>query len=50
MYNKSNAANYSAYILGDYSVFLTNLKGICEKFEENLEYIYKIRKMNLIAI
>ena len=39
MYNKSNAANYSAYTVGDYSVFLTNLKGICEKFEENLEYI-----------
>ena len=39
MHNKSNAANYSAYTVGDYSIFLTNLEDIYKKFEENLEFI-----------
>ena len=39
MFNKSNAANYSTYTVGDYSILMTNLEDIYKKFEENLEYI-----------
>ena len=39
IYNKSNAANFSVYTAGDYSIFLTNLNGMYTKFEENLKYI-----------
>ena len=39
MHNKSNAANYSAYTVGDYSIFLTNLDDIYKIFEKNLEFI-----------
>ena len=39
MYNKSNAANYLSYTVGDYSIFLTNLNDIYRIFDENLKYI-----------
>ena len=39
MYNKSNAANYLVYTVGDYSIFLTNLNDIYKIFDENLKYI-----------
>ena len=43
MYNKSIAANYSAYSVGDYSILLTNLENIYKIFEENLEYIENMK-------
>lgn len=39
IYNKSNAANYLVYTVGDYSIFLTNLNDIYQIFDENLKYI-----------
>ena len=39
IYNKSNALNYSAYTVSDYSILLTNLNDIYTKFEQNLEFI-----------
>ena len=39
IYNKSNAANFLVYTVGDYSILLTNLNDIYKKFEKNLEYI-----------
>ena len=39
IYNKSNALNYSSYSIADYSIMMSNLDDIYEKFEENLEYI-----------
>ena len=39
IYNKSNAANYLVYTVGDYSILLTNLNDIYKKFDKNLEYI-----------
>ena len=39
--NKSNASNCLVYSVSNYSVFLTNLFDIYEKFKNNLEYIKK---------
>ena len=43
MYNKSIAANYSVYSVGDYSILLSNIEDIYKKFEENLEYIENMK-------
>ena len=41
IYNKINALNCRFYNVSDYSILLTNLNDIYEKFDKNLNYIQK---------